>query len=516
MPPQLLATSPDPAPAELSVDTGIELIFDEPIDLDRAAAGGIQLQDAAGAPIPAVIESHGAAVVVRPKARLDYGTDYQVALSDVADVAGNKLAATAPVQFTTMKTVGSAVPMTIVAAHPGAPCALTGATAGSSGRCAGGAGTDDLYEPFALPANEPLDVTFSQPIREQNIIHGTQCGSGDVRVERLDGTGACVEAVPGTLMHRERTLVFIPDVPWQVGMPYKLTLVSGGGTGCSANGLCGFSDAASFDPLNGTTSGNAGGPDAVFVFTGAPATAATYLVTTTSPFTDLNGSGFVDASEISRDSNRVALAITGTSGSVSGAHFNNTDCQAPTPAADACIYLSGALPVEMQPVQQNCTLPDGSSAANCMPIAMSAEAMYGTSISMTATVVLDITNDTGTSVMRVRQPASGGPPMGYVVDRNGTPTLVASLDLYMDAPDLSLPLGAKHDLHSKPLTIGLEGPLTVLHDGRIAITTHNVADVPMTVNIDVPLAGAGSIDMVVPAGEMHLQLLSPPLRGGAP
>jgi hypothetical protein len=119
------------------------------------------------------------------------------------------------------------------------------------------------------------------------------------------------------------------------------------------------------------------------------------------------------------------------------------------------------------------------------------------------------------SVMRIREPASG-PVTGHIVDRGGTPTLVVSLDLYMDAPDMSLP-GARHDLHSKALTVSLEGPMTFLEDGRIAISLHNTADLPIDVKIEdiTSIFLSGSVKLLVPAGEMKLQLVSPPSRGRA-
>jgi hypothetical protein len=39
---------------------------------------------------------------------------------------------------------------------------------------------------------------------------------------------------------------------------------------------------------------------------------------------------------------------------------------------------------------------------------------------------------------------------------------------------------------------------------------------PVEVSIDAPLGLAGSVEMVVPSGEMKLTLVSPPPRGGAP
>jgi hypothetical protein len=159
----------------------------------------------------------------------------------------------------------------------------------------------------------------------------------------------------------------------------------------------------------------------------------------------------------------------------------------------------------------SCPLADGSSAASCIPVTMSAQAMYATSVTMAAKLlgIASLNADTHTSIMRVREPA-GGPPMGYIVDRNGTPTLIAALELYMDAPDMSLPLSS-HDLHSKPISIVLSGPMTFLADGRIAIALTNTADIPIAVNISS--ITDGSVSLLLAKHQMKLQLLSRPLRG---
>jgi hypothetical protein len=361
-------------------------------------------------------------------------------------------------------------------------------------------------------------MLFTQPLDQSHVLLGSACGAGDVRVEEVDGSGNCTAAVPGTLLRRDRSLSFVPDTPWLAGSTYQLTLVSGGNTGCTAGDLCGISRAASFDPLNGTTNSGAGGPSAVFAFAGAAAsTATTYMIATALPYTDTNASGFVDTGETPQDANRAAMKITGTSGAVSSASFNGPNCVTGASDIEPCIYVLGSLPVEMGALQQNCTLPDGSTASSCVPVTMTASTMYGTSVSLNATVVdlFDTTNNTGTSVMRIREPASG-PPMGYIVDMGGTATLVAQLSLYLDAPDLSLPLGASHDLHSKPLTVLLQGPVSFLPDGRIAIAAVSTADVNVTVNISAALGISGSIQMQIPAGEMKLQLVSPLLRGAPP
>jgi len=519
--PVLVASPASAAGGELPVDAGVDLVFNEPIDIDRARADGLRLETAAGQKIASMIENHNAAVVVRPVALLAYSTAYRVVLTDVADLAGNPLTGMAPVAFTTPPLVATTAPLTVAAVHPGAPCALTGGSATSPGHCAGGAATDAGYQPFSLAADEPVSVTFTQPPVPASVSHATTCNAGTVRIEQVDAGGACLAAVAGTLVQHDRVVTFLPDAPWQAGTHYRLTLVSGADRSCTAGEICGISgEAASFDPLGGATTVAAGGPDLVIDFAGAPATDATLVVTQASPFTDLNGSGFVEPGEPLRDENRAALRITGVTGVVTSATFTSPACLPGTRETEACMYLSGTMPVELLPAAHDCALPGGETAATCVPVVLSPEAMYATSVTIQAHVVIetaniDLTTETKTSVMRIREPAAG-PVTGYLIDDHGTPTLVVALDLYLDAPDMNILLST-HDLHSKPLSVVLRGPMRFLPDGRLAIAVVNVADVPLEVNIKIPaLTASGSVQMVLPHGELKLQLVSAPARGGLP
>lgn len=504
--PMLASSSPGQS-EEAAVDGGIELIFNEPIDLDRARAGGIKLEDTVSGAIATLIESHGSAVVVRPLQPLAYSRVYRVVMSDVADVAGNK--ATIPnLSFTTSVLQNTNVPGTIAGIKPGAPCVLTGGTATSPGRCTGGDGADDLYHPFTLPANAPIDVAFTVPVRRNSVTRATSCtGAGSVHVDEVDASGNCTAVVAGTLITHDRAIQFIPDVPWVVGKKYKLTLVSGGNGTCDANELCGPGGAMSFDPLNGTASGDAGGGNLTVVFTGEAESGGTYIYMNAAPSSDVNGSGFMDSSEQPHEENRAGMRILGTTGAINSASFDDPDCDPSTPEKENCMYLLGAMPSIMQPVSTNCN----GLATQCQPVVLSPQAMYATSLAMTAqTALAPIGTKTGTNIMRVREP-TGGPVMGYIMDDGtGKPKFVTTLELYMDAPDMSVLLSS-HDLHSKKLTLDLEGPVTFLPDGRIAISLSNKADVPVTVAISGPLSG--TVKMVLPKGAMHLQLSSPALRG---
>jgi len=339
-----------------------------------------------------------------------------------------------------------------------------------------------------------------------------------VRVEQLDNTGACVAPVPGTLLVRDRSVAFVPDVPWTVGTTYRFTLNSGTNSTCDTGEVCGLTDgdAASFDPLDGMDgNGAAGGPNLVIPFTATAPAGATYVFSEPEPYTDINGNGQVDTGEATNMNNVVALQVVDAGGIISSASFNDADCIPSTPQVEDCMYLSGAMPVEMLPVMTGCTLPDGTTAASCVPVAIAPESMYATSISLAAVVVITINTTTETTVMRVREPASGGPVTGYIFDDNGTAKLEVELGLYMDAPDMDVTLSS-HDLHSKALSLVLEGPVSFLPDGRISIAASNVADVPITINIHQSIAGDGHVDLVVPQGDMSLQLVSRPLRGAPP
>jgi hypothetical protein len=505
--PALVSSSPGQS-EQASPDEGIDVVFNEPIDLARARAGGIRLEDTNSVAVPAAIESAGSGVVVRPLAPLAYGKIYRVVFDDVADAAGNK-AAIPNLSFTTPTLINYSIPLMVTAMYPGAPCALTGANATSAGRCTGGLAADELYKPFKLAANEQIEVTFSQPLRRSSVSRGTMCGQGSVRIEEVDGAGACTAPVPGTLFVRDRSLAFVPDVPWVDGKTYRVTLVSGGDSACNAGELCGPTSAANFDPLAGSENGDGGGPPLIVNFTGAPATTATHMLTVAGPITDVNGSGFEESGETERDENHAALRITGTTGSVNSASFNGPDCMPSTPETENCMYIQGAMPVLMGELSGSC---GDSGASSCIPVTMSPQAMLSTNTSMTANVGVPITTATGASVMRVREP-SGGDVMGYIIDGGGTPTFHTTMNLYMDAPDMAIPFST-HNLHSLPLTATLEGPVQFQADGRIAIALSNTADLPVTVMINGPLSG--SVQMIVPKGEMKLQLVSPAPRGRAP
>jgi Big-like domain-containing protein len=534
----LVAALPGATAAPASPDTAIELVFTEPIDLERARAGGIRLETDAGERVRIAIESHGAALAIHPcpdsstdselpcmptpsgnpLSPLAPGTTYRVVLGDVADLAGNPLPATAAPSFTTPPQIATTTPATLASVHPGAPCALTGGSATTPGHCLTSTTAGDDYHPFSLAANDAIDVRFTQPLAPASVTRGTACNTGSIRIEAIDASGGCVAPVAGTLRLRARAVSFVPDQPWQIGKHYRLTLISGPDAGCDTGEICGTNGVAVYlSPLDRAVPHVAVRANLVIDFTGGAATTATLATMETVPISDVNGSGAIESGEPASDDNRVALRITGTSGVISAASFPVTDCIAATPEVEACSALSAALPVALLPAAHDCRVPgEQDTLASCVPVALSPQQVIGTSLPLNATLNTGQTlgnNDTHDLVMRLREPPDG-PAMGYIIDDHGTPIFVATLDLYLDAPDLQIAL-IDHDLHAKPLSIAVRGPLRFLPDGRIAIAVANVADVPIDVNLLQLGTTVGAVHMLMPLGGLKLQLVSPPLRGGA-
>ncbi len=339
-----------------------------------------------------------------------------------------------------------------------------------------------------------------------------------MRIERLSGD-ACVGVVPGALAIGERTLRFVPDGGWAPGARYRVVLHGGDDRDCDGGELCARTRA----PLNGDVldgiadDGDAGGPDVVLPFTAIDAAPGRYaMITRTAPVADGNGNGYLDPGEQATATNRAAIRITGTSGMIRGASLRGADCDPATPAVEACMYLSGALPAVMGTLQHDCTV-GGVHVDSCIPIELSPQLLYGTSLSLDASVAVvgSLSNQqTEQLVLRMRAPA-GAPITGYVVTgADGQAELRARLDIYLDAPSMRLLAGiAGHDLHSKPLTIDVAGPVSFGNDGRIQITLANTAAVPLAVGVSAIGIGIGAIAMEIPAGQMKLQLVGEPTTG---
>jgi hypothetical protein len=535
--PFLVSSYPAAGAVDVSPGEPIELNFSGPMDPARIRDGIEVTLAQGGAPIPASTRLEGSTLVVVPSQRLTERTTFTLSYSGLRSIGGAGVAG-GSLSFTTSdSTAPQPVPPIVTALVPGAPCALTGASATSGGACAGGKASDAPYQPFALPANREVRVVFSEPVDPASLTLGAACGQGSVRVETLGAGGACAGVVAGSLVKRDREVRFVPTAPWTPGAAYRLTLVAGANTACDAGEICGRNGRPlNTDPLAGagtnapagssaagpsaaSAAAAGGGPDLVVPFTGAPATPDTYQPLASDPIADRNGNGFLDATERVNDANRAVMEIVKIGGIITNAALTGVDCLAARAGTQTCSYLNATLPSSIGGVLPSCPVDaqgQPSSAANpCLEVRVFPSAILGTSISMNTTALgLVPINDVSTGMMLMRLRETGGPLHGYILREPGVadPQFVIDQDLYLDAPDMKLPIfGTTHDLQSKPLHATLKGPVTFGADGRMNVALRSTADVNLTVNISA-LGLPGHIDLRIPAGEMRVTLSGPPLR----
>lgn len=527
-PPRILSTRPARGDGQVAVDTRLQVVTSSAIDLGKVrAAGQLALSSSAGV-VPIDVQAAGAALVVVPRQSLQPGTAYTLRLGPLVDVAGRAVTpgpgdptgGTGLVTFTTAPTPGGTiVPPQLAAAVPGAPCPLTGASAAGPGHCVAGGDSDPSYRPFELAADRPIDLWFTQPMSAASLRLGTACGSGAVRVERLDAGGACVQAVPGELTLRDNGLRFTPLARWAPQTRYRVVLNAGTDATCNVGEVCG----ANGRPLNTDALRDAsseGGAAVVLPFTGVTAGPTTYLPLSSLPLTDRNGNGYIDAGEVRQPDNQLAVEVASTSGDITAASLAGADCDAARPGNQVCIGVAAELPVTVLPKVESCpvtaTGAPATGAPPCVPVRISPQSVRVTSLTINATasilgVDIDIRNvQTGLMHLRLMEPIAAG-AVGHILDDGaGKPVFVIAAQTLMDAPDLSIPL-VSHDVRSKPINLTLVGPVTFSADGRMRVELHNRGNVIIPVHITA-IGVDGYINLRVPDGTLTLSLVSPPPR----
>ncbi len=529
--PALLATYPAADSDGFSVAESVVLTFSEPLDIRALATDNLLTRQSDGEAVPVMTMTSGSALVITPMAPLDYGETYTVAAGEaLADLWNNAVAwapgdptgGTGSFSFRTpVLGTDDPAPVVLTALYPGVACALVDGDADSPGRCAGGLPDDIRYRPFEIPVGREIEAVFNQPVEPASMALGPLCGLGSIRVEIVDDNGACVAPLPGTLERSEHGFRFVPAEPWTEGESYRLTVVGGPDTLCHIGEVCGVNGKPlNTDPLNGTRGhvdpnlDTGGGPDLVIPFTVTPATVAAYAASAIAAPTDVNGNGFVDPGEIARAESGAASAIIDYGGMITDAVLDQEDCDPEMAGDQACLYVSGTMPVSIGGGEADCQI-DGETVDWCVRAEVFPQIMYGTSLTMDATAVVDgvtLTMDnlpTRQLVMRV-QPNPDGPVYGYLVAGGNGPRFRATLPLYMDAPDMVLTqFNMSHDLRSKVIIASVEGPVTFTADGRMQIDAANTEALLVQVNLSHnALPDNGYVTMEIPAGGMKLRLLT--------
>ncbi|MFN3713747.1 MAG: Ig-like domain-containing protein [Alcanivoracaceae bacterium] len=561
-PPTLQSWLPGDQVAMATPGEPIILNFSEPLDPPSLHEPGALTLTLNGAPLPADIHLDGASVVIRPHDPIRHprpgeSANYQlVADAPLRDIAGNLLDQQHILDFSLPMYVDSDVRSPLpLAVYPGYPCETSGRSINLDGgplatehhgRCVGGGGSDDLLPLSRLPSNRPIRVQFSQDMDPASIALG-----GSFVVERRQG-GSWVP-VGGRLRVDARLLEFWPDQGWQPDQLYRYRLRSNGDRTSSAGSNCNGSQAiCSLDGLplqtrvlaqvySDATASQGGGPDMVVLFRGAAATSSVMQALRKLPSIDAN------ANMIHEPSHEAMPVPNGSGGYITP--YNSTNLVARSPSASgllfdqanvgcgffnagnwlfpnwqptSCpekryIYLSGALNSEVVGYDPD----EDAIRVNILPTVLYTTNLDSvvklSGLASTLTGESEQAAPTGPQVMRLRyrhNPASGRrdlPIAGWIRETPGGPVLEATLNVYLDAPELhaeALGMDLGHNLFSLPLTMTISGPIEFLDDGRMHIVQTNTSAVDVTVVITALGFLNNNINLRIPPGGVNLSLIS--------
>ncbi|MDQ8037946.1 MAG: Ig-like domain-containing protein [Pedobacter sp.] len=522
------------APGRARPGDPVTLTFTEP--LDPASINSTSLQFLRGGVAePFSWRADGSSIVIKPTAPLMHGANYTVQMStDIKDLAGNGLVTSYSKQFTmsALSNPASRSPV-VLAAYPGYPCVTTGSSVsvsgssitGTQGRCAGGKtsglGTLDDQLPIPeLPVDRSIAIQFSQSMNAASI------NNASFKVE-TSSNGSSWTTVPGRLEVSEQSLRFYPDTKWEAGKLLRYTLASNGSMSssscnagtqiCGSNGLPLQTQILAADP-GSAPAATGGGPNMVIMFKTVPAVSSTLQRLRGLPTSDVNANFLHDAGEFEATGsgddysavNAARIKVDTYSGLVTGARIGCDPDGADCPLKQF-LFLSTALDADVA---------DFDADLNAVKVLIQPTQIIASSIDVVAKALGQTLNaPTGPQIMRVRyavNPANGKrelPITGYITNDGNGLRLSATLDLYLDEPNLNAQLfifPVTHNLHSYPLSAAVSGPVQFLPDGRMLATLQNDDDTFINVSL---LGGlGGSITLLIPAGTLKMQGLSGPIK----
>ncbi len=485
------------------------LTFSEPIDsrtLVNVAGehdtAHLQLMGPGGA-VAFTAHTEGNSVVFDPQQPLDNNTVYtMIAGPQLAGLNGQSIEAPGEFEFRTapyvpalpdsittdsggrVNNVTQTAPF-ITAIQPGLPCALAGGNflngGDTAGYCVGDEQDGDAASPafpvFSLPANRPVQMQFTKPVKTATIQLAESCltgnggsaGGASGAVQRMDGA-SCEGVVSGKIVLPQpdaplaRSFQFVPEEPWQEDRRYWLVICGDEHDQCSADAatIVGRDDGNGFkylrtdndelvnapysgnlntNPLMGTgtqpaqgqnlppnagftvatgTFPKAGGPDIVMPFNGAPASRDYAFFANSLPITDVNGNGKFDTIRVPGDMPTEGLEqVQPTEERPVPA---NTTYLSPEFAsgnvafADAStVYQSGAVPNVVKPLTSNCSAI--IDIANTAPAQCVPVTLAPGGMFQLTAFFADRTFGVqiGRTLLRVAPAEGGGKQVGYIV-----------------------------------------------------------------------------------------------------
>jgi len=544
----------------------IILNYDEPLDPDSARTG-ITLLENGVAVADLKTRVDGTSVVINPAEGLKLGHNYRVQINGLSDIAGNP--ATTPDMAFNMVAADTETPSALqrspiaLTTYPGFPCATVQSdvnlAARTHGRCTdaapSGSGGGDLLPVADMPEDRPITVVFSQPMDVDSIRLGDT-----FVVNKVNSDKSLIAEVSGRLEKNKNRIRFYPDQPWAEGDFYNYTLVSAPNGTCSDASkpyICGDNGLALQTDILEDSEDTGGDPLSIY-FRGAAATDMVFGPLRNLPVRDTNANYVIDCPQAddedclepfahTSDGNGGYLASANSSGLAidpGGITFNITALPIPSTARIGCsasgedcpekkfIYETVGLNTEITGPKIDTETGKQGVGVLLYPMRLITSSvdvyislpdvpLVGTLLEGLAGPLVASTNP---MVLRMRY-AKDDPSCtsncarnslipGIIIEGDdGVPLFKTSADVFLDAPSLSAPLGATHNIYSMAFTLNLEGPVEFLDDGRMQIIQRNTtsADLNATaalagglITIDIPLA--------IPVKSANLTFISNPVK----
>jgi len=535
------------------------LFFDEPLDPASISAGvklyadGQELSIADGT-LNSTLD--GTALTLNPKGSLKPGVQYKVSTPGLTDLAGNPFVLVDDLSFSLdgqRDALADAPPLALTT-YPGFPCETDHTQLdldkGILGECytAGGNG-GDLLPVSEMPADRPITVVFSQPMKLNSIR-----ANETFVVMKVDSNGADIEPVTGRLEKNSQRIRFYPDEAWEPGQFYQYTMKAYRGSDkamadpsckkAKPDSVCGVNNfPLKTDLLEGLDSGRGNGGEPYqplkIYFKGIEAQDSVFTALRNLPIRDTNANFRIDSGEpfahegdgnggYRPSANSAKLLVKVKDGEDRHARVG---CAIKEKDNDKCernkfIYQTYALNTEVVGAKQ-IGENNGNEKFGIEVL------LYPTSITTTSldvhTDTLSAVSITGTQTLRMRyakdDPACEGNacprnsliPGIIVEDDDGQPVFKTKVDVFLDAPDLklSLALPISHNLNSYPFTLELSGKVTFFDDGRMQIEQYNVNVPVIDVDAVVSLIGIPiekNIPLLIPEGGLYLNFISNPVK----
>lgn len=550
-PPQLVSWMPGAEDAKPATRQSMHrpgdpviLFFDEP--LDPASLGGVTLTEGGSLARDLKTSLDGTALTINPKDGLKQGVLYEVNVDGVTDLAGNPVALGSELlSFSLDRAASTSTPPLALTTYPGFPCETITAdinlTAGTHGQCydsnpRGASG--DVLPLSEMPADRPITVVFSQPMKPSSISNSTFI------VEKVRANKSSIERVSGRLEKNNQRLRFYPDKPWEPGAFYRYTMrANRGAPDCgqaNPSSICGANgQILKTDLLEGLNGGGNGNNSLIIYFKGVPAQESVFTALRNLPIRDTNASLSIDCGSNTDPncaepfdhvgSDRAGWAPSANAAKllVDPAHNEDARVGCATRGNDCpknkFIYQTYALNSEV-------TGPkiDPETGKEGIGVFLYPTLLATTSIDVHLQL-LGAISTTGPQVLRMRyakeDPSCTGSSCvrnqlipGIIVEGdNGQPVFKTTAELSLDAPDLSakagiIPLPLTHNLYNYPFTLELEGDVTFFDDGRMQIEQRN-KNIPM-INVAAKAAGLVSVDipLLIPEQGIYLNFVTNPVK----